>query len=433
MGKKKINPDHVRRRNRPSANDEVIEQQFKELLSASVFGQESYYRSLGMRSRILNLPLMVAAILTLIWRQVPSVHELTRMLNREDLLWCKAVKVSQQSLSERFLVFPASLFERVYKDLVPHLIQHWNERDARPLPAAIEYARGHFDEILVADGSTLEALFRKLDALKEVETGKLAGKMCLVIDLVRQLPKELWFSEEAMTHDTNFTQKLLDLVSGKTLLILDRGFYDFAFFARLIEKGTQIITRVKANAAIEIVRVLTQTETVRDSIIRLGTGQNGAPILTMRLIEVRVGRTWHRYLTSVLDPTVLPPFVVADLYRRRWRIEDAFHTAKRLLGLAYLWTGSVNGIQLQIWATWLFYAVLVDLADAVADAMALPFDRISLEMLFRGIYHFTLARRNGKASHDPIAYFADPNNQDLGVVKRIRAPIPKLDLRPFPI
>jgi len=433
MSKKKINPDHVRRRNRPSENDEVMEQQFKALLSPSVFGQETYYRSLGMRSRILNLPLMVAAILTLIWRQAPSVHELTRMLNREDLLWCKAVKVSQQSLSERLLVFPASLFERVYKDLVPELIQRWNKREARPLPAAIKYAQGHFDEILVADGSTLEALFRKLHALKDVETGKLAGKMCLVIDLVRQLPKELWFSAEAMTHDTNFTQKLLDLVRDKTLLILDRGFYDFAFFARLIDKGVHLITRLKANAASKTVRVLTKTDTVRDSIIRLGTGQNGAPILTMRLIEVRVGRNWHRYVTSVLEPDVLPPFVVADLYRRRWRIEDAFNTAKRLLGLSYLWTGSVNGIQLQIWATWLFYAILVDLGDAVADAMALPFDRISLEMLFRGIYHFTQARRNGKASDDPIAYFADPQNNDLGIVKQKRKPIPKLDLRPFPI
>jgi len=432
MSNKKINPDHVRRRNRPSANDEVIEKQFKELLSPSVFSQESYYRSLGMRSRILNLPLMVASILTLIWRQVPSVHELTRMLNREDLLWCKTVRVSQQSLSERLLIFPATLFERVYKDLVPRLIARWNERKARPLPPAIAHAQGHFDEILVADGSTLEALFRKLDSLKDVEVGKLAGKMCLVIDLVRQLPKELWFSEEAMTHDSSFTQQLLDLAGSKTLLILDRGFYDFTFFARLIAQGTQLITRLKANAALETVRFLTKTDTVRDSLIRLGSGQNGTPILTMRLIEVRVERTWHRYVTSVLDPNLLPPFVVADLYRRRWRIEDAFHTAKRLLGLSYLWTGSVNGIQLQIWATWLFYAILVDLGDAVADAMALPFERISLEMLFRAFYHFTQARLKRKAS-DPIAYFADPRNKDLGIVKHKRKQIPKLDLRPHPI
>lgn len=183
-------------------------------------------------------------------------------------------------------------------------------------------------------------------------------------------------------------------------------------------------------------RILTITDAVRDTLIRLGSGQQGAPILTMRLIEVCIASkghlTWLRYVTSVLDPPVLPPLVVADPYRRRWRIEDAFHTAKRLLGLAYLWTGSVNGIQLQIWATWLSYAILVDLGDAVADAMALPFDRPSLEMLFRGLYHFTQARHKGNAS-EPITFFVDPQNKDLGIVKQKRQPFPKLDLRPYPL
>ncbi len=36
---------------------------------------------------------------------------------------------------------------------------------------------------------------------------------------------------------------------------------------------------------------------------------------------------------------MLPPYVVIDLYHKRWRIEDAFNTVKRLLGLSYLWTG----------------------------------------------------------------------------------------------
>jgi len=43
----------------------------------------------------------------------------------------------------------------------------------------------------------------------------------------------------------------------------------------------------------------------------------------------------------------------------------------------------------------LFYAVLIDLADAVADELAVPFDRISLEMLFRGLYHFHHAYSQG--------------------------------------
>lgn len=415
----------------PSVNNEAIEKRLKELIGPAIFGQMAYYRQLGMRSRILTLPLMVGAILSILWRQIPSVHELTRMLAREDLFWSRAVKVSQQALSERFLVFPAVLFERVYKGLLPHLRQRWEERQQRPLPLAVQHARQHFDHIWATDGSTLEALFRKLDSLQDTPAGHLAGKICLVIDLMRQLPVEIWFSEEARAFDTRFIPDLLGLVSEKTLLILDRGFYDFQFFADLTAKGTHFITRLKQNAKIEVVKWLTNTPNVKDLIVHLGTGQNGAPILTVRVVEIRFERQWFRYVTSVLDPAILPPFVVADLYRRRWRIEDAFNTAKRLLNLSYLWTGSVNGIQLQIWATWLFYAVLVDLGDAVADAMTLPFDRISLEMIFRGLYHFMRAFDQGKAD-DPVAYFAAPQNQDLAVVKCLRKKLPKLDLSPYP-
>jgi hypothetical protein len=428
---KRRNPDHVRRRNQPSANNEEIERRLEELLTPAVFNQMAYYRQLKMRERILNLPLMVALVITILWRQVPSVRELTRVLAREDLLWCKAVNVSQQALSERFLVFPAELFKRVYKVLLPELKVRWEQRQRRPLPLSIRVASDHFEQILVADGSALEALFRKLGALAEVPAGQLAGKMCVVIDLVRQLPVELWFSEEALAFDTHFIPSLLALVGNKTLLILDRGFYDFQFFANLMAKGTDFITRLKSNAKVKVIERLSDTDAVKDMLVHLGTGQNGAPILTVRLIEVRFGKHWYRYVTSVLNPELLPPFVVADLYRRRWRIEDAFNTAKRLLNLSYLWTGSVNGIQLQIWATWLFYVVLVDLGDAVADAMNLPFERISLEMLHRGFYHFIQAFNKGKAS-DPVAYFAAPENQDLGIVKQIRKPFLKLDLAPYP-
>ena len=222
------------------------------------------------------------------------------------------------------------------------------------------------------------------------------------------------------------------MIGEKTRLMLDRGFYDFTFFARVMDKEAHFITRLKSNAKIRVIQRLTTTASVRDLIVWLGTGQNGAPILKVRIVEVRFGSTWYRYVTSVLDPAVLPPFVVADLYRRRWRIEEAFHTAKRLLNLAYLWTGSLNGIQLQIWATWLFYAVLVDLGDDIADEMSLPFDRVSLEMVFRGLYHFVQAVHRSQAD-DPVAFFVAPENQDLGIVKAQRKKIPKLDLAPFPI
>ena len=80
-----INPDHIRDRNVPAPETEAIAARLQELLSPLVYNQLGYYQQLGLRSRILGLPLMMAAVLTLLWRQVPSVRELSRMLLREDL------------------------------------------------------------------------------------------------------------------------------------------------------------------------------------------------------------------------------------------------------------------------------------------------------------------------------------------------------------
>jgi hypothetical protein len=425
------NRDHAKKKHRPMVEDEVIASQLEALLTPAITSQENYYRQLGLRDRILNLPLMVAAVLTLLWRDVAGVTELTRMLAREGFLWCRPQNISQQAVSQRFLTFPAQLFEKVFKDLLPHLQAAWQKRNQRKIPESVQFTLNRFEKIWLVDCSILEALFQKLESLKDVSKGQLAGKISTVIDLKSLLPVEIWFCENPRTADTKFETDILELVPSQTLLLLDRGFYHFNFWLQLIAKEVDFITRLKKGAAIHVEQVFTDSFALKDRLILLGSGTKKTPFVTLRLVEIRSGKTWHSYLTSVLDPTVLPPYVVADLYRRRWRIEDAFNTVKRLLGLSYLWTGSMNGVQLQIWGTWLFYAVLVDLGDAVADELSLPFDSISLEMIYRGLYHFYVAHQKGLAA-DPIKYFSAPENQDLGIVKRQRKPNVRLIVAPFP-
>lgn len=423
------NPDHIRQRNVPAPDNAAIDRHLEDLLSPAVYSQQAYYRSLGMRDRILTFSLMVAAVVTLLWHQVPSVNELTRMLNRKDLLWAKAVSVSRQALSERFLSFPYELFERVFHEIVPTLKARWAQR-SRPLPPSMTYAMKHFEQVWAADGSVLEALFRKLDSLKDCPVGRLAGKICTVIEVGSQLPVEIWFTENAKAHDCQFLDNLLSLAPANTLLLLDRGFYDFEWWAQLIAKQVQFICAAKSNLVFTVIQDFSLTHGLKDRLIQIGQDPQGHPLVRLRLIEIRKGKGWYRYLTSVLEPKVLPPYLLIDLYARRWRIEDAFHLVKRLLGLSYLWTGSLNGIKLQIWATWLMYAVLVDLSDAVAEAVQLPLERISMEMVWRGLYHFNHAYNTGKAT-DPVAYLAAPENLDLGVIKAVRKPPKKLDFAPY--
>ena len=128
------------------------------------------------------------------------------MLAREDLLWCRYTHVAQQSLSERFLVFPAELFERVFKDLLPQLQLNWQQRLRRPLPDSVKFALVNFERIWIADGSTLEALFRKLKSLEYLKVGQLAGKICTVIDLANRLPVEVWFHTNPAALETNFVR-----------------------------------------------------------------------------------------------------------------------------------------------------------------------------------------------------------------------------------
>ncbi len=425
--------DHARNRSHPNVDNEAISRQLEDLVKPSVYNQQAYYRSLGMRDRILSLPLMLAAVLTLVWRQVPSCRELNRMLARENLLWAKATSVSQQALSQRLLTFPAELFEQVLTELLITLNQKWHYRKQRPLPLSVAHANQHFERLWIVDASTLEALFRKLKSLETSSLGKLGGRICAVVDLKTRYPVQTWFHERPYAHETMFVPQLLELVAPKTLLLLDRGFWNYSLFEQLIQLQSDFITRLKTNAQYESVSILSQSSTHRDTLIRLGTAYQGNPILDLRLVEIRHGRSWYRYLTSVLEPSVLPPFVIGDLYSRRWRIEESFLLLKRLLGLSYLWTGSINGIKLQLWATWLLYAVLIDMSDEVADELTLPFDSISIEMVFRGIYHFTQAFNQGNAI-DLIAYLTAPENRDLGIVKspRPKRAKPPLNLSSFP-
>jgi hypothetical protein len=414
-----INRDHARPRQPPRPSDAEIEARLTELVSPAVFALLAEYRRRGLRQRILTLPVTVALVLTLIWRQVPSVSELVRLVAREPLFWLgERLAVSQQAVDLRLRSLPADLFAALWADILPR-VQTRAQARTRPLLPVLRDLQPLFPRIWAVDASTLEELFTKVGLLRDRPGAVLGGTMLALLDVVTRLPVRLWFDADPRANEKRFLPLLFAALEPGTLLLCDRGFYQFAFFDALTEHAVHFVTRAREVAAFEVQTTLHSSPHIRDRIITFGQYRSNPCQQPVRLIELQIGSRWQRYLTNVLDPRQLPPLAVRDLYAQRWRIEDAFLQVKRLLGLAYLWTGSVNGLQLQLWATWLLYAVLVDLADAVAEVKQRPLDQISLEMVFRGLYHFTIAHAQGKA-RDPVAYFAAPENADLGIVKRRR-------------
>jgi Transposase DDE domain len=357
-------------------------------------------------------------VLAMVWRQVPSVSEVGRVLAHEGLLWVPRQSVSQQALAQRLRCLPAALFHRVLADVLPTLTARAAER-ARPLPPVVARVQAQFPCVWAVDGTTLEALFKKVGLLREVEGTVLGGTLEAVLDLATKLPVHLWLDDDPAANDKRFLDRVKAILQDPTLVVVDRGFYSFPFFDWLTEAGHGFVTRARSLTAMTVERVLRETPTARDRIVRLGQYRSNPCRHPVRLVEVQIHGTWRPYLTNVLDPAVLTVADIVDLYGRRWRIEEAFLVTKRLLGLSYLWAGAANAVAMQVWATWLLYAVLVDLTDAVAEELEQPLDALSLEMVYRGLYHFSVAFHRGEAS-DPVAYLAHPDQSDLGVVKRRR-------------
>ena len=307
---------------------------------------------------------------------------------------------------------PAELFERVLTNVLPVAQERWQGRQ-RPQPAEIAWALAHYSGVYAADGSTLDALIRKIGLLQDQATNPLAGRMTALLDLGSRLPTQVWYEEDAQAHDQRFWPQILKALPVNALMMVDMGYINFYMFAQMTQQNKRFITRAKSNLAFELAETLFENSKVRDRLIWVGTGEARQQL---RLVEILYRGKWFRYLTNELDAKRLPIAYVVALYWQRWRIEDAYNMVKRLLGLAYFWCGAQNAVRLQVWATWLLYVVLIDLTDAVAEALHLPFATVSIEMVYRSLYFFTQARQRGAAT-DVVAYLAQ-NTKLLGIVKR---------------
>ena len=394
--------------------DEQVSQQLTDLVHPATLSQVAYFHELGLRERVFTLPLMVAIVLSMIWRQIGEVTQVVRLMQKESLLWAQPQRITQQALSERFRTLPAELFLKVLEAILPVMQTRWQARQ-RPLPPEVAWAKSQYTQVLVQDGSTLDALLCKVGLLRESIVHPLAGRMTALLDLCSRLPYHLWYEEDAEAHDQRFWECILAVLRAGSLLIFDLGYTNFTVFVQLTAAQVNFLTRAKKNLSYQIERTLQRTAALHESIVWIGQGETRQQV---RLIEVLYRGLWYRYLTNELDAARLPALYAIALYGHRWRIEDAFNVVKRLLGLAYFWSGSLNSVALQVWATWLLYAVLVDLTDAVADELKQPFATVSLEMVYRSLDFFTQAYHRGEAT-DVVKYLAE-NASWLGILKRKR-------------
>jgi hypothetical protein len=324
----------------PAPTEEQLQERLTEIVHPATLAQVAYFHQLGLRERTLGLVVMMAFVLDMIWRQISGVSEMVRLVQTESVLWVSPKKVSQQAFSQRLTSIPAQLFLNILLSVLPQMQQRWRERQ-RPVPPEIAWALERYSAVQAVDGSTLDALIRKIGLLKDLPQNPLAGKITALLNLGSRLPSQIWYESDPQAHDQRFWPQILAALQANSLLIFDLGYINFEVFGQLTLAHVKFITRAKSNLVYAFDRALLNTARVRDSLVWIGPEENQQLV---RLVEILYGGKWYRYLSNELDTERLPTAYLVALYWQRWRIEDAYAILKRLLGLAYFWCGAQNAV-----------------------------------------------------------------------------------------
>lgn len=390
---------------------EELQQRFREMLIPLIEREQKTYRQAKRRERKIGWSLLFWLLFDMIWRHTPSLREETRVISQEGVWGQPAISVRPQAVIDRLRIFPTELLISIVTSFLPQVAERANSRSS-PLPPILRDLSQRFPRLWAIDGSTLDAVLRKALLFRDEPVRPLAGRMIAILDIVTQLPVALASTDGATSTDQQWWNWLDEHLPKHTLILMDGGFCQYQRYAAFTSSDRYFIAPLASNAVTSVVSFRRISASVTDCVIRLGASPK-ATDPSYRMITLTLGGTTTRYLTNILDRKRLLAAEMIVCYEYRWKIEQAFLTVKRVLGLAYFHGSSYLAITAQVWMTWLAYCLLVDLADSVSAFVQRPRVLISLQMLLRGLYHFREACLCRHESRSLLTYLSQESFLNL--------------------
>jgi len=146
-----------------------------------------------------------------------------------------------------------------------------------------------------------------------------------------------------------------------TVLVMDRGYMDFAWFAELIRQGVFFVTRLKDNAVYAVLgtrEVPARGPVVRDELITLTGVRTAAKCpYPLRVVEVTDPVTGDP-LVFLTNQLTFGPTTIARIYKDRWQIELLFKALKQHLKVKTFVGTSANALHIQLWTALIALLVL---------------------------------------------------------------------------
>ncbi len=233
---------------------------------------------------------------------------------------------------------PWQLYRAVFQELLG--------RCQRAVPARRKF---RFKNKLVSLDSTVIDLCATLFDWAKFRRTKGAVKLHCLLDHDGYLPSVVVVTE-GKRHDVRVA-RTLRFDSG-TIVVMDRGYVDYAWFGRLTTEGVFFVTRLKDNALYRVVerrRPPERSPVQRDEVIRLtGVAAETKCPHDLRRVEV-YDPEQDETLVFLTNQLAFGATTIAAIYKDRWQIELFFKALKQNLKIKTFVGTSANALKVQVW------------------------------------------------------------------------------------
>ena len=204
-------------------------------------------------------------------------------------------------------------------------------------PEAQEIIPGYRSRLV--DGNKLAATDRRLSVQRDQEAAPLPGFGLVVYEGGRSMISEVLLCDDGHTQERKLLPRLIELVEPNDLWFADRNFCCSGYLHEIAQRQGFFVIRQHASTPWEPLDDLVfQGETETGEVWEqrgIITNPETKKQLSVRRIEIRL-KSQTRDGDEILSlfsnlPDEVSALVIADSYRKRWRIETAFQELEGLL------------------------------------------------------------------------------------------------------
>lgn len=241
---------------------------------------------------------------------------------------------------------------RIYADLAHSLIPV-----ARKLYQDEDFGIELDQTVYALDATTID-LCLSLFPWAEFRQTKSAIKLHTLLDLRGSIPTFIYISD-GKVHEVNILDDLM--LEAGAIYVMDRGYLDFFRLHRLTKACAFFVIRAKSNLAcrrIYSAPINREAGLLCDQTIKL-TGYSSVRDYpeNLRRIKVRDLET-DKTIVILSNNFTLPAESMAQLYRRRWSVEQFFKWIKQNLRIKAFYGTSENAVKTQIWTAMTVYLLV---------------------------------------------------------------------------